>query len=500
MTGGTQGGTDSTDALPAANRLLAIIVALGWLAQGCGGRTALLATDARESSGTRTATSTVTATGLAGRSDASPATSQPTTDGGCPTGFTACGRGAATRCYDLGRSVDHCGQCGNACAPGIACQSSKCQQYQCQGTLTFKALPAISTVRPAPDFGDMASYASVLGDFDGDGTLDFIGQPEIGAPMGLLLGNGDGTFRGQAVAPAFSRDWRAAAADLNGDGWLDLASITYGESAVTVRLGNGDPATVFGPATTYPTASPPGGLLLADLDDDGHVDMVAAEAQRLTLWRGAADGPLAAPTDIPVGLAAPESYVASSAYLLRTADWNQDGVPDLLYGMYALRMLLGRGDGTFDKEIACGLALDFGLPSGIPADLDHDQKIDLVINGSNLVGTRAFLGMNGCNYSTAVAIPHAPPYGGGDSFGVADLDGDGNPDIIVGAGDPTHGNNGVSVSLGDGRGGFASPLGFPSSVSFSFGSLLVGDLNHDTKLDLIVTRPDGWQVLLNTCP
>ena len=78
-------------------------------------------------------------------SDAS-ATSQPTTDGGCPAGFTACGRGAATRCYDLSRAVDHCGQCGNACAPGIACQSSRCQQYQCQGALTFNALPAIPTL------------------------------------------------------------------------------------------------------------------------------------------------------------------------------------------------------------------------------------------------------------------------------------------------------------------------------------------------------------------
>ena len=138
MTGGTQGGFASPSASPCANLPLAIMVSImvtmmGWLAQGCG-RTSLLATDAGES-----------AVAFTAGSDAS-ATSQPTTDGGCPAGFTACGRGAATRCYDLSRAVDHCGQCGNACAPGIACQSSRCQQHQCQGALTFNALPAIPTL------------------------------------------------------------------------------------------------------------------------------------------------------------------------------------------------------------------------------------------------------------------------------------------------------------------------------------------------------------------
>jgi hypothetical protein len=281
-------------------RFAIIITMIAWLSQGCG-RTSLLATDARESVGTQTATSTVTSTGGA---DTSPATSQPTSDGACPTGFTACGRGAATRCYDLTRSPDHCGQCGNACAPGIACQSSRCQQYQCKGTLTFKALPGISTFQSG-DYKSLSYYLPVLGDFDGDGTLDFVGQPGILAPMGLLLGQGDGTFQSHAIAPAFACTWSAAAADLNGDGRLDLASITGtisgNDAAVTVRLGNGDPATLFEPAMTYPTPSSPRGLLFADLDDDGHVDMVAAETKRLTLWRGASDGRFAEPVDIPVG-------------------------------------------------------------------------------------------------------------------------------------------------------------------------------------------------------
>jgi hypothetical protein len=457
-----------------------IIAMMGGLTQGCG-RTSLLASEAPKFAATDAAVSTVSPTGGA--------TSRPTTNGACSDGFTACGRGAASRCYDLTGSPDHCGQCGNACSPGIACQSSKCQQYQCKGALTFKALPEISTILAGDPFDKTVQetysfYRPALGDFDGDGILDFVGLPGISAPIGVLLGRGDGTFQARPIASAFVTAWTAAVADLNGDGWQDLATMASDQSQVTVRLGNGDPATLFAAPTGYPTPLVPdsGGasfnLLLADLDDDGHVDMVAsgldadADGKRhLILWRGSVSGVLADFGRIPVG---------SSGAFLAAADSNRDGVLDLLFGSSTLRMVLGRDDGTFDDEIACGIALGDG---NVIADFDHDQKLDLVVGGLGI-----FLGMNGCNFTTLVSIQS------GSGVGVADLNGDGNPDIVYGSAPQ------ISVLLGDGHGGFASPLSFPSAGGQSGGAFLVGDLNHDSKLDIIVTRPDGWQVLLNTCP
>jgi hypothetical protein len=159
-------------------------------------------------------------------------------------------------------------------------------------------------------------------------------------------------------------------------------------------------------------------------------------------------------------------------------------------------MLLGRGDGTFGKEIACGLALATEVSGNLIADFDHDQKMDMVAGSPGVM-----LGMNGCNFTTLVSIPDwgdTPDYGGwsGGPAGAADLDGDGNTDIIT---SPIYEEK-MAVHLGDGRGGFAAPASFPIAGPHLGGVYLIGDLNNDTKLDIIVTRPGGWQVLLNTCP
>jgi hypothetical protein len=332
-----------------------------------------------------------------------------------------------------------------------------------------------------------SSYRPVLGDFNGDGILDFVGLPGILAPMGLLLGKGDGTFQVHPIASAFVASWMAAATDLNGDGWLDLVTIAEDQAAVTVRLGNGDPVALFEPATVYPTSNPPDSLVLGDFDDDGHADFVgadysAATGKQLILWRGAADGTFSESGHVPV---------RDSGSFLVAADLNRDGALDLLYGSTILRMVLGRGNGTFDDESACGIALGIGVSSNAVADFDHDQKVDLAVRS-----TGVFLGMNGCNFTTLVPFPDSWS-GAAESLGVADFNGDGHPDLVTNASLST---SEITVYLGDGRGGFTVPLTFPSVESQTGGAYLMGDLNNDTKLDLIITRSDGWRVLLNTCP
>ena len=430
--------------------------------------------------------------------------SQPAIDGGggpCPDGYAPCGKGDGLRCHDLSRSQDHCGSCGNACASGIGCQAGTCQQTGCKGALSFKTLVFGST-----------GVVTALGDFDGDGILDLVGAWDGPGPMSLQWGTGNGTFVSGPVvepmpdAPDSSVDpfpamywwyrWQALAADLDGDGLQDLVSI--GESVIKVRLGLGNRETPFGEATSYPaTSSVLSGLLLADFDADGILDLVVSSSNGLEYWRGQGSGRFGQHGTLDssgMGTSLEQPGIAQAF------DWNGDGALDLVYSNFGyggdgylelgaggnLLYRLGHGDGTFDSEVACPLAW------GIVGDLDHDHRPDL-ISSSSIMGATLSLGINGCGASKVVPITDWTKQGG---VALADFNGDGNLDVVI------DDNLAIMVHVGDGQGGFPHALTLPAPTpngQWPLGNFLVGDLNRDGKLDIVFARDGGWGVLLNTC-
>lgn len=462
--------------------LLALLLAAG----GCE-RTSLVSSRSDAGASRRDGASSV---------DVLPA-SQAASGGQCPDGYAPCGKGDGLRCYDLSRSPDHCGACGNACASGIDCGAGTCQQYRCKGALSFKSLVF-----------DSIGFASTLGDFDGDGILDLVGNTEGGGPLTLLYGAGDGTFPTRQIIEWTSmlmwQTWQARAADLDKDGLLDLVTIDGNTSGfmivpdasvaagVTVRRGSGDRGAPFGEPERYPTTSAIlSGLLLADLDTDGRLDLVVGANHGLEYWRGGDAGRFdhqARLDSLQVGLDQPGPPQAM--------DWNGDGVLDLAYSSFGfggygapaiggggnVLFRLGRGDGSFDPEVACPL-----LP-GILGDLDNDHRPDL-ISGSSIL-----LGIDGCRAATVTRLVDWPKQGGAAA---ADFNGDGNLDVIA------DDNIGLMVGVGDGKGGFPHVLTIrvPTVGQWPLGVFLVGDLNRDGKLDVVFARDggNGWGALLNTC-
>jgi hypothetical protein len=142
----------------------------------------------------------------------------------------------------------------------------------------------------------------VLGDVNGDGKLDLVVAIEYGG-VGVLLGNGDGTFQAPVTYGSGGDGGSTAVAimDLNGDGHLDVVASNEcrkvtpggncaGSSNVGVLLGNGDGT--FQAAIPYNLrAAVPSAVTIGDLNGDGRPDLVVPNlCQSLVNCSGGQDG------------------------------------------------------------------------------------------------------------------------------------------------------------------------------------------------------------------
>jgi hypothetical protein len=138
---------------------------------------------------------------------------------------------------------------------------------------------------------------------------------------------------------------------------------------------------------------------------------------------------------------------------LAVGDVNGDGVPDLVVadstaGPIQGVVLLGRGDGTFAPPLPLELPpdTDFASYNLRLADFNRDGKLDIVFN-VNVSGTVLLLGHGDGTFGPPVAFQ---PRNSGPGLAVADLNGDGKPDVVTTAFD----HDDVSYSLGNGDGTF----------------------------------------------
>jgi hypothetical protein len=172
------------------------------------------------------------------------------------------------------------------------------------------------------------------------------------------------------------------------------------------------------------------------------------------------------------------------------ADVNGDSKPDLLvvYGSSLLGVLLGNGDGTFQTVQTYATSGQFGDAIAV-GDVNGDGKPDLIVTNSCLNCVTAAVGVllgNGDgtfqtaqNYVTNT-ITEA-------SIVVADVNADGNPDIVVANGCRFCQDSTVSVLLGIGDGTFHTTQKYGSGGRNAY-SIAVADVNGDSNPDLVVAN------------
>ena len=164
-----------------------------------------------------------------------------------------------------------------------------------------------------------------MGDFNGDGNIDLAVANRLGADggaggVGIMLGNGDGTFQPAVNYPAGDEPNYIAVGDFNGDGKLDLAVANSAADNVSVLLGNGDGT--FGAPVNYQAGNGAVEVSAADFNGDGNLDLAVANTNdnSVSLLLGNGDGTFQAPVNFNVG-GGPHTVVVG--------DFHGGGVPDI---------------------------------------------------------------------------------------------------------------------------------------------------------------------------
>jgi VCBS repeat protein len=279
------------------------------------------------------------------------------------------------------------------------------------------------------------NFSVVAGDFNGDGIVDLAGQdPWVNGPPAALvvLGKGDGTFGAPIRISCVCRV--LAVGDFNGDGKADLLVTEVPEPDVTivVLLGNGDGT--FAPSSTANMVTQASSVsfgLAADVDGDGNLDVV-------------------------LGM-------------------NNEG-SDII------DVVAGNGDGTFRFETSTVFAAGKGPLGGAVGDLDGDGRKDIVV--ANHEGHSLSILLNQGGTFTFSADELALDRSAND-VAIADVNRDGNPDLVVAMSDAATFNFTVGyayVLFGGGTGRFAPPVAYPTAPGAW--RIVLGDLTRDGILDI----------------
>ncbi|MCC3158839.1 FG-GAP-like repeat-containing protein [Hymenobacter sp. 15J16-1T3B] len=343
----------------------------------------------------------------------------------------------------------------------------------------------------------------VPADFNQDGHLDVLGLTN---GVVVTYGNGNGTFQAPALLAAGFQPINVAVADFTGDGLLDIVTLNNGSQDLSLLAGRGSSG--FAAAQTFYSNTSTSeflsqALLAKDLDGNGRVDLlltildVTGPSVRYEVLYNQATGFVPAALTLPGG---------TNAYPSNADNFSADSRPDLL----GTAFVSGGGGGNADSlavRVWRRNAANTGYeaPEVLPAvtlnnwyklvvaDVDLDGLRDVVLATMNSAQPTAPIrvhvwrrnatntGFRPADIYYTPGLPSGVISGGNSALTdlqVADADGDGAPDLVLGV------YARLSVLRNNGSGtGFAAAVNYTSSNGVK--TVGTGDFNGDGRTDFI---------------
>ena len=311
--------------------------------------------------------------------------------------------------------------------------------------------------------------SSVLAaDVNGDGKVDLICANLIGNSVTVLRNNGNGTYTPYSTNNVGQYPNCVIAADVNNDGKLDLITANEGDNTVTVLRNNGN-----GTFTAYSFAvgSYPMSVAAADIIGNGKIALITANAHAntLTVLTNNGAGIFGSNATLNVGFS-PTSVVA--------ADVNGDGKVDLICANFngTISVLINNGAGSF--SLSSSPAVGYQSLFITAADVNGDGKVDIITAnaGGNSVSVLTNRG-NGTFVSAGNFPVGKSPY----AVVAADVNGDSKVDLIS----ANEGDNTLTVLTNNGNGVFGSNVTINLGTFANPYSVTAADVNGDGKVDII---------------
>ncbi|MFZ1919578.1 MAG: FG-GAP-like repeat-containing protein [Terriglobales bacterium] len=376
----------------------------------------------------------------------------------------------------------------SGCGPGVSCTPSGFTLLLSNGTGGYQT-PVSST---APVEG---SRFLIVGDFNGDGKPDVAtfndSDPSATADsVSIFMNTSNGTFAAPNVFEAGGETPTSiVTGDFNGDGKLDIAVLEYDSSSqplLGILLGNGDGT--FQPVITSSTNNFGMWMAAADFNGDGKTDLIMlanATEGSAEVFLSNGDGTFTAGQVYDSG--------GRGSAVVAAGDVNGDGKPDVVIANQcepingdvncangSISVLLGNGDGTFNPAPS-QVVTDGNLQSMSLADLNADGKLDAV--ATTETGVAVFLG-NGDGTFQAPTIYAALEVAQNVQMAIADLNGDGGLDIVQ----PSGSQLAILYSQG-----FQYPIAVPTPASVKFANEVIGT----TSATKTVTLSNAGTATLN---